>query len=101
MTRHFEITTTLAVIAMLAACGGGGQMMVTKNTETSQASSVDTSEEFTGQKITVAVLDFESNTTGENKEDFEDLKLGLTDMFITDLTRIKEFRGIERTQSNG
>jgi len=47
MTRHFEIATTLAVIAMLAACGGG-EMMVTKNTETSQASSVDTSEEFTG-----------------------------------------------------
>ena len=66
-------------------------------TGTSEASSTDTSGEM-GEKITVAVLDFENNTSGARKEDLAGLQTGLTDMCITKLLNIKAFTVIERTR---
>ena len=101
MKQQFGILMMPILITMLIACGGGsgGNMPIPPtNIATSQASLDDTSEEFTGEKITVAVFDFENNTSGARKEDLAGLQKGLTDMFITELTMIKEFTVIERTR---
>lgn len=105
MIRQLEIAIMLSVIFMVAACSGGGagKVMEVRNTgdtsaTTTQGASDDTDEELAGEPITVAVLDFENNTTGPKKDDFDGLKFGLTDMFITELSKIKAFTVIERTR---
>jgi curli biogenesis system outer membrane secretion channel CsgG len=97
ITRQLKIAMMLTIVVILAACSGG-KVMEVKDTGTSQASPHDTSEEFTGEKITVAVLDFENNFGGPNREALEGYKFGLTDMFITEPSKIKAFTVIERTR---
>jgi len=50
------------------------------------------------EKITIAVLDFENNTSGGQKAELDPLRTGLTDMFITELMQIPIFKVIERTR---
>ena len=50
------------------------------------------------EKITIAVLDFENNTSGGQKAELDALRTGLTDMFITELMQIPIFKVIERTR---
>ncbi len=101
MKQQFGILMMSVLIIMLIACGGGGggnMPIPPTNAATRQTSLDDTSEEFTGEKITVAVFDFENNTSGARKEELAGLQKGLTDMFITELTMIKEFTVVERTR---
>jgi TolB-like protein len=89
MNRYTGFIMTLIFIFMLTACGGGSK---------TEPPVVSDDEVFKGERITVAVMDFDNNAGGAQKEELAGLQTGLTDMFIAELGQIPAFNVIERTR---
>jgi TolB-like protein len=75
----------IKIIVLIALLMGGIMIQTTAQQKT--------------KKITLAVLYFENNSVVD-KDKMEPLKKGIADMLITDLTKIKAFRVVERERLN-